>query len=67
LVGVLVVSDALKFDQSICPKCGGVAVADFVDIGVGMQQSGPFGCEWCGWCEESPNNLFEMSDEDDLL
>lgn len=56
---------ALQFDQIDCPKCGCVAVADFVDIGVGMQQSGPFGCEWCGWREESPNNLFELSDEDE--
>jgi hypothetical protein len=56
----------LAFDQRDCPKCGCIATADFVDNGVGMQQSGPFGCEFCGWSEENPGNLFEMSDEIEL-
>lgn len=42
----------LKNDEILCPNCGHVARADFVDIGVGMQQCGPFGCEKCGWVEE---------------
>jgi hypothetical protein len=54
----------LRFDQMLCPKCGAIAAADFVDIGVGMQQCGPYACEHCGWCETNPNNLFEISDED---
>lgn len=37
--------------QRLCPRCAGIAEADFVDIGVGMQQCGPFGCEACGWVE----------------
>jgi hypothetical protein len=45
-------STKLKFDEIECPACGKIARADFVDIGVGMQQSGPFCCEACGWCEE---------------
>lgn len=44
----------LDFDQMPCPKCNAIAVADFVDIGVGMQQSGPFACEACGWVQEVP-------------
>lgn len=47
----------LSFDQRLCPRCAAVAKADFVDIGVGMQQCGPFGCEACGWVEEKPDDL----------
>lgn len=48
----------LAFDQTKCPKCEQIAVADFVDNGVGMQQCGPFGCEACGWVEEhSPMDI----------
>lgn len=43
----------LAFDEISCPNCGFVARADFVDIGVGMQQCGPFGCEACGWVEQT--------------
>ena len=34
-----------------CPICGGEATAEYVDIGVGMQQCTPFGCEDCQWVE----------------
>lgn len=34
-----------------CPYCGTVCRADFVDIGVGMTQCGPFHCEACGASE----------------
>jgi hypothetical protein len=54
----------LAFDQIKCPHCGLIATADFVDIGVGMQQSGPFGCETCGWSESKPD-VFQPSDEDE--
>lgn len=30
-----------------CPYCGTICRADFVDIGVGMQQCGPYHCENC--------------------
>ena len=43
----------MQFDQRECPKCGKIAVADFVDNGVGMQQCGPFSCEACGWVEDT--------------
>lgn len=34
-----------------CPYCGTVCDADYVDIGVGMQQCGPFHCFKCGASE----------------
>lgn len=37
-----------------CPYCKTPCDADFVDIGVGMQQCGPFHCEQCGASEIGP-------------
>lgn len=34
-----------------CPYCGANCRADFVDIGVGYTQCGPFHCEECGASE----------------
>jgi hypothetical protein len=34
-----------------CPYCGTACRADFVDIGVGYQQCGPFHCDNCGASE----------------
>lgn len=34
-----------------CPQCGGECEAEFVDIGVGMQQVTPYGCVDCEWYE----------------
>lgn len=34
-----------------CPYCSTICRADFVDIGVGFQQCGPFHCEECGASE----------------
>lgn len=34
-----------------CPYCQTICRADFVDIGVGMIQCGPFHCEECGASE----------------
>lgn len=34
-----------------CPYCATVCRADFVDIGVGFQQCGPYHCENCGASE----------------
>ena len=35
----------------ICPDCGKKAYYDVVDIGVGLTQCGPAGCDWCGWIQ----------------
>lgn len=37
-----------------CPYCGAMCSADFVDIGVAMQQCGPYYCEECGASEIGP-------------
>lgn len=37
-----------------CPYCGTVCRADFVDIGVGMQQCGPYHCDNCFASEIGP-------------
>lgn len=38
----------------LCPYCGTICRADFVDIGVGFQQCGPFHCEECRASEIGP-------------
>lgn len=37
-----------------CPYCSAVCRADFVDIGVGFQQCGPYHCTDCGASEIGP-------------
>lgn len=37
-----------------CPYCGTYCRADFVDIGVGFQQCGPYHCEECGASQIGP-------------
>lgn len=37
-----------------CPYCGAKCDADFVDIGVGFTQCGPYHCEICGASEIGP-------------
>lgn len=37
-----------------CPYCGTRCRADFVDIGVGYQQCGPYHCDECGASEIGP-------------
>lgn len=37
-----------------CPYCGTVCRADFVDVGVGFTQCGPYHCENCGASEIGP-------------
>lgn len=39
-----------------CPWCGTPCRADFVDIGVGYTQCGPYHCENCGASERSGND-----------
>ena len=34
-----------------CPECGTKCFAEFVDVGVGYQQVGPYHCSKCGWTE----------------
>lgn len=41
-----------------CPYCKEEMEADFVDIGIGMQQCGPYHCQSCGASEIGP----ELSD-----
>lgn len=37
-----------------CPYCGAECLADFVDVGIGMMQCGPFRCESCLASEIGP-------------
>ena len=37
-----------------CPYCNALCCADFVDVGVGMVQCGPYHCERCGASECGP-------------
>lgn len=37
-----------------CPYCQTICTADFVDIGVGMTQCGPYHCDVCGASEIGP-------------
>ena len=50
-----------------CPYCGALCCADFVDIGVGMQQCGPYHCEACGASEigpyDDPRTLTEVEED----
>lgn len=50
-----------------CPYCALPCCADFVDIGVGFQQCGPFHCEQCGASEigpyDEPRELSEREKE----
>ena len=39
-----------------CPYCGAICRADFVDIGVGMMQCGPYHCEDCGASQIGPHD-----------
>ena len=39
-----------------CPYCNALCCADFVDVGVGMIQCGPFHCEACGASEIGPHD-----------
>lgn len=41
-----------------CPYCESEMEADFVDVGIGMQQCGPYHCHACGASEIGP----EISD-----
>ncbi len=50
-----------------CPYCKALCCADFVDVGVGMVQCGPFHCEACGASEigiyDDPRQLTPREEE----
>lgn len=37
-----------------CPYCGHIGYAEFVDIGVGLEQVTPYHCHHCGADEINP-------------
>lgn len=39
-----------------CPFCKAMCCADFVDVGIGLVQCGPFHCEACGGSEIGPHD-----------
>lgn len=39
-----------------CPYCNALCCADFVDVGVGMVQCGPYHCERCGASQIGPHD-----------
>lgn len=48
-----------------CPYCGEECHADWVDIGVGMQQCGPFHCQACMASQIGPyDKERELTDEE---
>lgn len=49
-------SSAYKTWTEDCPYCGVACDADFVDIGIGMQQCGPFHCDQCGASQIGPHD-----------
>lgn len=42
-----------------CPYCKGEMEADWVDVGVGIVQCGPYHCQSCGASEIGPEMKFE--------
>ena len=48
-----------------CPKCGGECERDEVDIGVGIQGAGPWGCPDCHWVEPHFPGIDEMHGDED--
>lgn len=54
-----------KPDQAICPYCGYEhCFADFVDVGVGLVQCGPYYCESCKASEISYLDKRELTDRE---
>lgn len=49
-------NDGLLADQMICPKCGGIAESESVDVGVGLIVRGNFSCV-CGWEIDGPEDF----------
>jgi hypothetical protein len=49
-----------------CPYCGTLCHADFVDIGIGYQQCGPYHCDNCKASEIGPEYMSYMDTPDRL-
>lgn len=47
-----------------CPYCGAMCEADFVDVGVAMQQCGPYYCLDCNASEIGPEGTDGCTDEE---
>lgn len=56
-----------RADQMACPNCGGIAVSDSVDIGVGLQVRGNFACDACHWCADAELGLDDTGPGDGLF
>lgn len=41
--------------EPLCPYCDGTTECEYLDIGVGLQQSTPFECMGCGSAQLYPN------------
>lgn len=50
-----------------CPYCGALCCADFVDVGVGYVQCGPFHCEACRASEIGSHDEPRTLSEDERL
>lgn len=49
-----------------CPYCGALCCADFIDVGVGNIQCGPYHCEGCGASQIGPyDERRELSPEEE--
>lgn len=48
-----------------CPYCGTICRADFVDVGVGFTQCGPYHCDRCGASEIGPYDKERPLSEDE--
>lgn len=46
-----------------CPYCGSDMYADWVDVGVAMQQCGPYHCTNCGASEIGPERIKDGFDK----
>lgn len=58
---------AYEQPESPCPYCGATCEADWVDVGVGVVQCGPYHCFDCGASEIGPERAedgFEATDEE---
>ena len=56
---------AYETPSSPCPYCGTDCDADWVDVGVGMVQAGPYHCVNCGASEAGPHEDTSARDDYD--
>lgn len=55
---------AYSTPSSPCPYCGESCEADWVDVGVGMVQCGPYVCDGCGASEIGPEGRDGATEEE---